>query len=1278
MKKSINVKLISILILLISIIVAILTLSIKSSIFASSSDSEILENDDVKLSQNYLDFYSISSSNFTYSNNGGELTSNKLSYAFDRNFNTSFKSNQDNNVDYKDSETGETKHNFINYIDVDFNQDVTIDRVLYGSETGMTRGYPTILNIYANVDENLSLIKTFTTNETSKMVVFNLGKNFTTNKLRFEYVKVSTNHKYVATAREIMFLQPENNMFNVYSNMFTDYCELSLNNNVNTLTKLTNVENQLKNNINYENIKPKFDRVRKILNNELTFQNKREFSTNKDALNVINQYGNVDSYCRNTLKMSSFGTNRQVVGITAKPYEIVTIYVDCNDSDPLPTIRFSQNHGHWSGWLSGNYALKKGVNYFTVPYLKNDNYTIDTVSGGAIYIVNPYLPSQQSQNVKVYIESGETYPVFRKGDDEQKFLNELNAYYENLQQNTSNTIDITEIVTDHIIFSGSASKAYEIFKSFSPKQCAENWDNYLDSLLSFGGLDCDEKGENYNPMNKHLNANVRVSQPWSGAAAYAYTEHIGIYTSWEATGYYASGFGWGMSHELGHMLDTRGQIVGECSNNMYAKYNETVLENIGTRGNFDDTFNALSDDNNLPTSYFNQNRQNFLIWWYIESYHHGYWGELQNCYRGFNKDLNKLYSENEGLQAKVDALNSTERQVFYSSVVTKIDMSYYFERWGYNLSTSDDVFSNDTMTNNLKDCMKVASDSNYIDNTKKPKLWYQDNTQYKLTSLGDCNLYNGTEKPILQKVLKGSSGNNLYLKQNNDSRHLGYEILQGDEDNGYKVIAFTKNEIYLDTNSYEASPLYKIRAYDRMFNTSDSSDAVSVTEVTQSNVCKINDTYYDFISEAVSNAQENDVIELLKSTQEKNFIIDKNITIKLNSNIEDVKITRIETGDLITINSGKTLTLLGKNESHLVVDGGDILQNGSLIVVNGTLTAQYVDFINNKSSSNGGAIKGLDNGVIKISNSLINNNSALNGGAFHLDYVSNKLTLTDVNISNNNSKKLGGAILSKGTMTITNCIFSNNKADDNGVICSYAGGILRLNSTTIKNNSALNGGALFIDGYTEINSSTITENSALRTGGGIYYSTSIGVREILINNSTVSQNSANSGKDIYLNQGKITLKNTTYINGDIYINNGSLIINMDTLIYGQINQNLGLITLKDGLFESLNQVMFKFTSPAKDLNVINCDGFDITGEELVNFNVSNENVKLILDESYLKLEILEPVILPKQENKLVMIIIITSASLIGVGLVVFSIFMIRNKILKDKKLKSKRKNIINK
>ena len=119
----------------------------------------------------------------------------------------------------------------------------------------------------------------------------------------------------------------------------------------------------------------------------------------------------------------------------------------------------------------------------------------------------------------------------------------------------------------------------------------------------------------------------------------------------------------------------------------------------------------------------------------------------------------------------------------------------------------------------------------------------------------------------------------------------------------------------------------------------------------------------------------------------------------------------------------------------------------------------------------------------------------------------------------------------------------------------------------------------------------------------------------------------------------------------------------------------------NGLFESLNQVNFNFINKTDDLNVIKFEGFEFNEEDLTCFNVINDNVKLIFDESGLKLEIIQPVIPTEpdvptnNENNLVKIIVIVSSILIGLGVVVFIIFMIKIKIVKDKKLKSKRKNV---
>ena len=1245
--------------------------NVKNVFAESSQDVVVLDNNSKVLSENYLDFYAISSSNFTYSNNGGSAGQNVLSNAFDRNFNTCFKSLQDNNVAYTDDTTGETKQNFINYIDINFNQTVCINRILYGAESVNTfRGYPTVLNIYANINNTLTLINTFNSTETTNMVVFNLKDNISTNKIRFEYVKVSTRHKYVASAREIMFLQPESSEYDSFNNMFTDYCELTLNKALSTEAKLNSVEDSLKNNINYnETIKPKFDRARQILSRELTFDESREFSTNSSAKNVINRYGNIDSFCRNTLNMSSFGTNRQVCGISAKPNQSIVIYVDCNDSDPLPTIRFSQNHGHWSGWLSGNYQLKKGKNVLTVPYLKNSNYTINTVDGGAIYIVNPYTSNQQSENVKLYFQNGELYPVYKKGQDEQEFLTKLNSYYQNLQQNESSVIDITEIVTDHIIFSGSASKAYEIFKNFSPKQCVLNWDSYMDSLLSFGGMDCNESGKYYNQMYKHINANIRVSQPWSGAAAYAYTEHIGIYTSWEATGYYAQNFGWGISHELGHMLDTRGQIIGESTNNMYAKFNETALEKIATRGNFDQTLNALSSDNNLEESYFNQNRLNFLIWWYIESYNHGFWADLQNCYRELNKDLNNIYEKVDGLKQKVDSLNATEKQVFYASVVTKIDMSYYYDRWGFNLVTTDSVFKQDSASETFKECLNELISRGYATNTKQPKLWYQDSKQFNLTYNKNCSIYNQQQKPVIDKVIKTKNGNSIFFKGNQDERHLGYEVLVSTNLTDYKVIAFSKGESYLDNNSYSTVPSYKIRAVDRMFNTTDYSNSVSANQIEQEAVCKIADTFYNSITEAIENANSGDEIIILKSLQEGNFIVNKNLTLKVQQSNSQITINKAEIGNFITINKGVTLNIVGLENMHLIIDGGGYSQNSSLFNVLGTLQTNFVDFVNSKSLSNGAVIFAGDGANITIKNALIKNNSATNGGVFYLNYASNKLNLQNANITYNNSQNAGAVLYSKGTAVLNNCQINFNNANGNGVIYSYDGGILKLNNSQISNNSATNGGALFVDGYTEINNCQISNNTAKNNGGAIYYSSNVNVRQIIAKKSTFFNNTAKNGKDVFVNSGNLTLDESTILNGEVYVNGGNVNISSNSLVSGKVAINNGTVTLQNNLSQNINELSFLLINPQPSIAIINFQNFEFSEQDLSKIKVQNKNVKLVLNNNALLVQIVEQT----KQNNLILIVLIITLSIVVIALVLFVLHKTRKR--KRKVLSNKKQNI---
>lgn len=1157
----------------------------------------VLNENDYRLKNDYLNYYSIPTQIISFSNNGGELQGNELSKAFDRNFNTCFKSSQDNNVNYVDAD-GTIKSNFQNQIDMTFDRPVNLNRVMYGSEPSTTRGYPTQLNLYTFGENGWELIGTYTSNETSKMVIFDFGKTISTKKIRFEYVKVVTYHKYVATAREIICLQPENDQdYNDFLSLFENYSQTKINEKFNTIEKLNEFENECKSNISYESfMKSSFERARQIVLGNVYYDARREFSTNSDAQNKINQYGNIVSYARNVLKMNAFGTNRQVSGISIKANETINIYVEADAGDPLPRIQFSQNYGHWSRWLGGETQLVLGKNTFTAPNLKNNNYTVDTLAGGAIYIVNPYESSAQSGNVKIYFEGGDLYPVYRKGDDENVFNSNLADYVVKLQNEPENTLDICEIVTDHVIFSARASGAYDVYKNFSPKQSAENWDSYLEKLLDFGGVDFNTSSPYYNVKNEHVNVNVRVSQPWSGAAAYAHTEHVGIYTSWEKTGFYASGFGWGMSHELGHMTDIPERTIGETTNNMYSKFNETAIEKVATRGFFDQTVLALSSDLVDTSGYFNSNRYNYLIWWYLESYQKGFWGNLEKCYRLQNEKLTNLLN-NSNFKTDYNSLNKTEKNVLLSSLVTGIDLSYYFERWGFNLNTSEPIFNYDNSSENYKNCLQKLLDNNYITNTKKPKLWYQDAKQYNYVNNGTS--YDTSTKVDISKVFKVDNRINITMEISSNSNHLGYEILQGNETDGYKVIGFTYGNCFTDSNNYDSSyiPCYKIRAVDRQFNTTDYSESKTY-ELNTEYVCKIQDTMFTSVHEAIKNAYSGDTIILFNSTYEPKIVIDKNITIKLSDDeTNSIYIYKIEAGHLFTINSGVSLSILGNENAQIIVSGNSLYQNGSLFLVNGTLNGKYMKLIDAISTSNGGAI--------------------------HLDNAQARLYLTNVTLQNNTSLQNGSAISSKGTITVSNCEFKNNKANQNGTIYNYSGGIVYLKQSKLFNNTANNGSALFIDGYTEVTDCELHNNTANNFGGAIYYSTTVGVRKIKITSTTIRDNTALTGKDIYMQNGTIELYSTTMPqNSQIYLNGGSFNINSNCNISSNIifTKNAS-ITIFGGLFTNLDKCLFEPINPVENFVILQSQNYTFNANDLDKINLENSFLEKSLVENKIILKV---------------------------------------------------------
>lgn len=171
------------------------------------------------------------------------------------------------------------------------------------------------------------------------------------------------------------------------------------------------------------------------------------------------------------------------------------------------------------------------------------------------------------------------------------------------------------------------------------------------------------------------------------------------------------------------------------------------------------------------------------------------------------------------------------------------------------------------------------------------------------------------------------------------------------------------------------------------------------------------------------------------------------------------------------------------------------------------------------------SIFGLTSGSGSALTNLITVNAAANNSVFTAGSIT--AVLSNLNITGGNSAGGGGGIANTGgTLTISQCTFSNNQAASGGAIYT-SGGALTLSSSTFSNNQASGlGGAIDVSaGTANISFSTLNNNSSAGSGGGIANG---GGGAVTITNSTISQNAANSsqGGGIFVDNGTVTLTNS--------------------------------------------------------------------------------------------------------------------------------------------------------
>src|SRR6266508_2417511 len=232
-------------------------------------------------------------------------------------------------------------------------------------------------------------------------------------------------------------------------------------------------------------------------------------------------------------------------------------------------------------------------------------------------------------------------------------------------------------------------------------------------------------------------------------------------------------------------------------------------------------------------------------------------------------------------------------------------------------------------------------------------------------------------------------------------------------------------------------------------------------------------------------------------------------------------------GQTITLTStlliDKDLTMDGSGLSSRVSISGN--NNVSVFLVGPGVTVTIKSLIiRNGKATNGGGIYN-NGGTLKVTDSLFTANSAISN-----PYV----------VGNGE----GGAIYSQGILTLTNTTFDGNTASRGGAL-SCMGGIIAVTDSTYVSNNALSdvggdGGAIYENCHLTILNSTFAANTAAHYGGAILSDNDINPVEVT--NSTFYGNTALSGSGgAIANYGGLVIRNSTFSNNNA--SNGGAIRN---------------------------------------------------------------------------------------------------------------------------------------
>lgn len=757
---------------------------------------------------------------------------------------------------------------------ITFDQEYTMDRIIVVESAEQTYDYFYSRLAYWDADGKAYSITGKAKNKTDatgkRYYEFILDEPITTNKVQIMFSNYLAYNDGMISIAEIKFYEYVSLEADVY-NLFEDDTHLTLKSwveesHINELDAKLDEIDEVSGEYHYKRdiLKIELENARAILNE----QELRKAMAVDTSISKAHD-GHVDFQS---------GLNAwQPLGITAHEGEELVLYVGKegakvgqNTNLRLVATQFHAESGKWHQQVVSN--LKVGRNEVRIPKISS----MAVEHGGALYV--EYTSDDTNAVMSVRVSGGTEYPILDISnvttEAEQKaairaYLTELQAYVAKVEEmhnehhlghedtncnygyDHKNCIfNITDIVTKQMMYSVAAEQVLAGLSSKAGSDLDALTNQMYDTLTAMEkmlDLFYQHKGlvayptdkQEYDAFvqqygNKNMlpvsRQNIRYQRMFAGAFMYAGGLHIGI--EWGSipglmtavpvvsdNGKYVSGnyFGWGIGHEVGHIINQSQYAVAEITNNYYAQLAQAEDTNESVRWLYKDVYEKVtsgtigaSDDGAVSLA---------MYWQLHLAYDNGY---NFKTYDTYEEQFNNLlfarmdaYARNNSLAPKfangktftLDGADKDNALMRLAVAASGRDILDFFRAWGM-----------------VPDATTIEYANGFQKETRKIQFISDDARAYRIENAANADAVKAaTESAQVSGSLNNQKNSNQvtinFSATGMDADSvLGYEITRNGE-----TIAFVEGTetSYVDTVTFNNKvAVYGVAVYDKFLNKS--------------------------------------------------------------------------------------------------------------------------------------------------------------------------------------------------------------------------------------------------------------------------------------------------------------------------------------------------------------------------------------------------------------------------------------------------------------------------